>query len=378
MRILLFADLHIGAIKDIAYVYNTVTDIIEKEVVMTKTDMVVILGDYFDRLFKVNEEYVVLAINVMSYLIRSCQRSKTALRFVYGTESHEMNSYTLFNYHLTSSDIDVKVIHTATAEEYKGKKILYLPEEYMEDKKKFYKKLLYSDNHYDYIFGHGVIVDGMPSNVKFDNASKGHEKQVPLFKSGELANVANITVFGHYHCKTDMGSVHYLGSLFRWCFGEEIPKYYGIINDDELAFVENEKAYIYKTYEFDEKSDVYNSADNLLREIKNIKNENHDVFNEERVGKIRIIFHLPIDCDVAFKENLRTVLMNDRIISTLLKESNADILADAAGEASDEYDFILDNSMKVADKLFTYINKLYDNPMSLTALKKYINEPLEL
>ena len=65
MRILLIADLHIGSIKDIPYFYNVTTDIIEKEVIFTKTDLVLFLGDYFDKLFKVNEEYVSLAINIM-------------------------------------------------------------------------------------------------------------------------------------------------------------------------------------------------------------------------------------------------------------------------------------------------------------------------
>ena len=101
MRMLLIADLHVGSIKDNDYVYRVITDIIEKEVIFTKTDAVVILGDYFDRLFKVNEEYVSCAINIMSFLIRACSRSGTKIRIVYGTESHEMNQYKLFNYNFT-------------------------------------------------------------------------------------------------------------------------------------------------------------------------------------------------------------------------------------------------------------------------------------
>ena len=82
MRFLLFADIHIGSIKDTNYVYTVLTNIIDKELIFNHTDAVFILGDYFDRLFKVNEEYVSLAINVMSYLRRACARSKTKIRII--------------------------------------------------------------------------------------------------------------------------------------------------------------------------------------------------------------------------------------------------------------------------------------------------------
>ena len=55
MRILLLADIHIGSIKDSKYVYDVITRIIDKEVILTHSDMVVILGDYFDRLCKAKD-----------------------------------------------------------------------------------------------------------------------------------------------------------------------------------------------------------------------------------------------------------------------------------------------------------------------------------
>lgn len=374
MRILLFADIHIGSIKDVTYVYNVLTDIIEREVVLKKTDMIVILGDYFHRLFKVNEEYVSCAINVMSYMIRACKRSNTKIRIIYGTESHEMNQYKLFNYHFTSSNVDIKVFDTVTEESIDGKNILYVPEEYITNKHDFYKNTLYSDKQYDYIFGHGIIEDGMPPAVSF-GGPKSDEKQVPRFKSGELNKVSNITVFGHYHthCKMD-GEVYYLGSLFRDSFGEESPKGYGIIEDDKFNFIENTEAYIFKTYEFDSNSNIYQSSDNIIREIDKIKKENSNVFSGDRYGKIRIIFKTPDDIDISFKENIKSILFNDKHISSLIKENNNDLISDIKEDISDEYDFILDNSMNIIDKIHKYINNKYDNPMTLEELSSYINE----
>lgn len=381
MRILLLADMHIGAIKDTNYYYNSMINIIDKEVVFKPCDIVVILGDYFDRLFKVNEEYVSLAINIMSYLVRVCTKSKTKIRIVYGTESHEMNQYRLFNHFLSSSSIDMKLFTTVTEEKLGKANILYVSEEYIGDKYEFYKKTIYGGKKYDYIFGHGVITEGMPLAVghsrETDNINT--ENKVPHFNAGDLSKAGKMVVFGHYHRAWDLENVHYLGSLYRWCFGEEEPKRYGIIEDGKLEFIENTDAYEYKTYEYNEDSPVYDSSDDIMNEIARIKEENKSIFMGEKVGKIRLIFHTPVDLDPTFKENLKTLLFNDKVFSTLIKESLEEVVTENEVVEQDEFDFILDNSMKINDKIYNYIMKTYDDcQMTLKELEKYINEPLSL
>lgn len=379
MRILAFGDLHTASIKDTVYIYNTITDIFEKELLFTKTDAVVILGDYFHRLLKVNEDYTALAINIMSNLVRICKKNKIKLRIVYGTESHEAGQYILFNYHLTEPGLDFKIVTTATSEElFPGVNVLYLPEEYMMSKEDHYKDLLYSDKKYDYIFGHGVIIEGMPM-LQFDTKPKSNEKHVPQFKTGELTKVSKICLFNHYHCYTDLGKdVYYLGSLFRDSFGEEEPKGYGIIDNNKFTFVENKLAYIYKTYTFDEDSEVYKNTDNLIKEINRIKHENVDIFKGEVHGKIRLKFNIPESIDPAFKENIRSLLFNDKHISLLMKESSAALLAEVQETIDEEYDFILDNSLVITDKIHQYINKKYETDMSLEELTRYITEDFKI
>lgn len=380
MRMLLFADIHIGSIKDVSYVYNVITDIIEKEVVFKKTDVVVILGDYFHRLFKVNEEYVSLAINVMSYLIRACVKNNTKIRIVYGTESHEMNQYRLFNYHITSSDVDLKIFDTVTEETIHGHNILYIPEEYISDKHQHYKSYLYSDKYYDYIFGHGIIEDGMPSIVSQSNESnKNDEKQVPRFKSGELAAVSDVCVFGHFHIHTKMeGEVYYLGSLFRSSFGEEEPKGYGIIEGNKFTFIENTKAYVYKTYEYGPTSNIYSSAEGIMDEIAKIKKENDSLFSGETGGKIRLLFKAPNDMDPSFKENLQSLIFNDDRISSLIKEQNTELVDEIKEDLEDEFDFIIDPSLGIIDKIYRYICMQYEEPpFSIDKLTEYIGKSVD-
>lgn len=373
MRISLFADLHIGNIKDINYFYAVVTGIIDEEINFKKTDLIVILGDYFDRLFKANEEFISLAINIMSYLIRSCMKSGTKIRIIYGTESHEMNQYRLFNYHLTSNDIDIKIFDTVTEEEtLPGTKILYVPEEYMFDKHEHYKETLYSGKKYDYIFGHGVIVDGMPNNISYENASSNDEKQVPKFKSGEFSEICKISAWGHYHVSTDMGNVHYVGSLFRNCFGEEKAKGYAVIENDEYKFIENKEAYQFNTYEFNETSPVFTNANELIKEIKKIKKLNKEIISGERYGKVRIKFKPPVDLDPSFRDNLKGLLLGDKNIVTMITEDSDKLLESIKDDLDDEWNFVIDPSMPKLDKVHHFMEMTYDNPLSMETLEKYI------
>lgn len=392
MRILLMADIHIGAIKDIKYFYNTITDIIEKEVMFKKTDLVVILGDYFDKLFKTNEDYTSLAINIMSYLVRACQKNKTRIRIVYGTESHEMNQYRLFNYHLTSEDVDMKIFETVTEETINGKKILYLPEEYINTKQKHYAKTLYSEKKYDFIFGHGVIEEGMPaaSNIAAEK-NANNEKRVPRFKAGELSAASSICVFGHYHTFTNMHDVFYLGSLFRSVFGEEEPKGYAILSDDNqeegiqyqssdgkytLSFIENKAAYTYITFNFDQTSDIYKSEEKLIKTINKIKEENKELFENKNGGKIRLKFQTPPNLDQKFKETLKSILFDEKFITTTIKDTDTELISEIEEDIDDEYDYIIDAKMLIQDKIHVSMNKMYGYEMPMSKLNKYLERSL--
>ncbi len=384
MRILIFADIHIGSIKDTTYVYNVITDIIEKEIIFKKTDVVVIAGDYFHKILKGNDEYITCAINVMTYLVRACAREKTKIRIVYGTESHEMNQYRILNPHTMLVDIDMKVIHTVTEEIIGDKSFLFIPEEYIEDKHDFYKEYLYSGKHYDYIFGHGVILEGMPM-INPISSDKNKEKHVASFKSGELASASDICIFGHFHCHTDMGdNVYYLGSLFRDSFGEEEPKGYGIIEDKKFTFIENKDAYVFKTYDLGEMSNSiqYFNKEELIKTVNQIKEENKEIFSGDKTGKIRIKITLPENVETEVKEILHDILFSEKNVSLLMKESSSALVDEVAEELLDDENnsdllFILDNSLPIADKIHRYINKQYDETISIETIEKYIKNAIK-
>jgi hypothetical protein len=57
---------------------------------------------------------------------------------------------------------------------------------------------------------------------------------------------------------------------------------------------------------------------------------------------------------------LQNVLLNEKDISLSFQETTVDDL-DLHEEVDIEYDFILDRSLSIADKLYQYINKEYPN-----------------
>lgn len=379
MRILLLADIHIGAIRDPKYVFSVMETIIDNELIFQHTDAVIILGDYFHKVFKANEENVSLAISVMSKLIRACQREHTKIRIIYGTESHEMSQYRLFNHHMTSKNVDIRLFSTVTEEElFPGVNVLYVPEEYIVSKKEHYASTLYSGKHYTYIFGHGVIKEGVPSIIAISENGKSKEKHVPHFDAEDLYKAADLVTFGHYHIHTDIGNnTWYVGSLFRWQFGEEEPKGYAVLNGTEFNFVENKDAWIYKTYDYGPADSIYNSEEALSKEIDRIKKENERVFDEEFCGKIRMRFTVPKDFDQTFRDKLSAMLANDNRIVVMFTNLGDALIEEIKEEIDNtEYDYLLDPNLTIYDKVSKYIDMVYGSVLALPDVTKYIKDAL--
>lgn len=385
MKIVLLADIHIGAIKDSAYVYNVIQEIIEKEIGSSRCDALIILGDYFDRLFKANEQDTALAINIMSYIVRRCKSQHTKIRIVYGTEGHEMGQYKLFNYHLTSRGTDMKVIETATEEElFPGVNVLYLPEEYIQSKGEFYKDTLYSGKQYDYIFGHGMIVEGVPESMTYGSRNE-KVKHVPWFSVRDFESSGAQVFFGHYHQHVDINDhVHYIGSLFRYKFGEESPKGYGVIEDGNWEFIENKRAYKYYTVTFEENDPVYTSAENLISAIQEVEKKYHDILNGLELGKIRLVFNMPSNAFPEFKDTIRSILLNRNNVVYLVKDigflEECETETEKDEEKQELMSYLLEPKLDVSSKINLFLKEFVGGDISLSKddIVRYITDPLEL
>ena len=299
---IVIADVHVGAF-DINKLNNEYQKIfIDYIKTLDSLDFLIIDGDFFDRKFYLNDKESVMAYHMLQSLFDVCKPLKTKIRIVYGTESHECNQYDV----LSIMDLydDIKVIKSAQSEELlPDLNVLYLPEEYMDNKDEFYKEL-FSDT-YDYVFGHGIIREAMTKAVASMKA-KGEDKRkkVPIFSSKELSDICTGEVyFGHYHINSEMdGNVYYVGSFSRWEFGQEERKgFYKLSCNTEKKrykseFIENTLADKFVTISYGYNSSIFDSGDvdNVALEstLSNIdKQIDNKIFEH-----VRFEFNIPSDC----------------------------------------------------------------------------------
>lgn len=184
---IIISDIHFGA-TDILQLKKELTEVFIYYLLnMKKIDFMIIDGDYFDHKIYLNDQVSNFAISFMDKLVSIAKKHKCPIRIVYGTESHEVNQYNIFDMYENSTDIDFKLIYTVQEEELlKDMKVLYIPEEYLFSKSEHYAKFLNKEAEYNYIFGHGVISGLMiTSNTKEISKKKSTRKKVHSFTTNE-------------------------------------------------------------------------------------------------------------------------------------------------------------------------------------------------
>jgi hypothetical protein len=199
------------------------------------------------------------------------------------------------------TDFDIKVIRYCEEEDlFPDCKVLYIPEEHLYNKGEYYEKFLSEPKKYDYIFGHGVIREVMKEAAIISDNSNSNRKKVPVFSTGELTYACKGQVYyGHYHIHTNINdTVFYVGSFNRWCFGEEEPKGFYIIEknideydevDYDFDFIENDLAEVYKTISFGYENSIFKDQEVMEKKLNQIDN----MIKDNIFDKVRFEFNIP-------------------------------------------------------------------------------------
>lgn len=244
------ADIHFGAHepkllwKQLEWLVNYLKEL--------KPDIVVILGDLFDKKLMLNSENVIYANKFIQCLIDL----KGTVVIEHGTLSHDFYQTDTYS-HLLSNKF--RMYKTVTYDNILGLKVLHIPEEYESDKNEYYKDYLNKD--IDFVWGHG----------QFDFAGFWAKREVGkknkiIFTVDDFKNVKGCVDFGHVHIHMEKGNCGYPGSFSRSSFGEEDPKGFYIRKYDlskrkliVKEFVKNPLAPVYKTIyykDIDPKNDI--------------------------------------------------------------------------------------------------------------------------
>ena len=383
---IVISDIHFGAPDNIG-LKKELTDIFLYHITnLKKLDFLIIDGDYFDHKIYLNDESSNYAISFMDKLVNICKSFKCPIRCVYGTESHEVNQYSIFSIYESDSDIDFKVIYKVEEEELlKDLNVLYLPEEQILDKDEYYKDYFSSNKKYDYVFGHGVIQEIMTDVVRHSKITKEKKyKKVPYFSSKELSNICKGQVFfGHYHIKSSfLNKVFYVGSFSRWKHGEEIEKgFYELSCDTDkfkykYTFIENTLApkYVQFTYGYNDK--VMNSDSDLIEEL-----EKRDKLIEAKgIDYVMYIFNIPEN-----HKNPESIIeiLNDRYKfnkTTKIKivngyiEKKKDINKERLSESVEKYPVIFNKDAKMEEKIVFFIKVNNEKDINIDTVKKHLYE----
>ena len=357
---IVIADIH-SVVVDIPSYENEMGFLLENIRSIKDLDFMVICGDYFDKKMYLNDKKAELAIKYLREIIEICIDKKIKLRVVYGTRSHEEDQYKiLYSYSCEYVRFIEKVESEAL---FDGLFVLYIPEEFVENKAEYYKEYLYDGVQYDYIFGHGVIRDVMKKAANNIEASNRYKK-VPTFNYGELSNnCSGYTYFGHYHVRTNLhDKVFYVGSYDRLAFDDGdtgLPKgfYVTEVNDKEYShtFYINPYAKKFTTITYEKTNSIYSDNERLSSQITKLKK----MVDNNEYDKIRLIFHLPENSDGIVESVKKLIGTDTRLKAQFIKPSEKDSIIDNSDSEDDSTDYLFDDSLLISEKVKRYIYEKY-------------------
>jgi len=375
------ADIHWGVINPKKYyeqLKKVVLDYLEELPIL---DYIMIAGDYFDTKLSMNSEHAKYALKFMSKLFDIAKKKKTKIRIIKGTETHDNKQLELLESMPNDDKIDFKVINTVTDEWlFDDLHILYIPEEYVENKDEYYGE--YFSKEYDMIIGHGLV-----NEVAFVASKQESEvtmSKAPIFKSDILLKICKGPIFfGHIHIpQVIKDRFFYIGSTTRWCYGEEDDKgFYLVTYSPEngkfiTEFVVNKLADRYDTVIIDYNSSMFKSSEkdqiDFLLEI----------VNNMRVDHLRLIINIPEDYPNAILltnminelfskyQNLKVIINNN---SKMRKKKETE---EKINLLLEKYGMIFDKTKSHEEKISEYIRIKYNKNIPVNKIRYYLYQKI--
>ena len=373
-RFLVVGDIHFGyyppelLYKEFQLILHTIED--------NAIDCVVIAGDYYDTKLSMASAHSVYSVKAFSDLIKSCEEKGIKVRQIKGTNSHDPeNQLKNLAQIANSSRCDYKLILTVDEEEiFPGMNVLYIPEEYMEDSKEYYKE--YFNKKYQLVFGHGMFEE-----TNFSTKQHTGMKKYPIFNSKEMEEICEgPIVFGHIHTAQRIRDrIQYTGSLVRSRFGEEEAKGFYIVDFDEetketdFTFVENELTMKYDTIEI--KPDNYVFSYMVNEQINYFKNLVKNYCRDY----LRIKIYTPEDMinSATFVDSMNVVFNDMKNVKLQIIENSKlkldKELKEKVSLLMDKYNFIFDKSVGYDEKIREYIKLKTGKEISLDRIRSMIS-----
>lgn len=372
-KLLVIGDIHFGyypaelLYKEFKLVINNIT----KDI-----DVVFIAGDYFDTKLSLSSKHSIYAIKTFCDILDKCEQTNTKLRMIRGTASHDPeNQLVNLSSIAKSSKVDFKLYLTVGEEElFPDFNVLYVPEEYMENKDEYYKEFF--NKKYQCIIGHGMFEETNYVTNKTLNM-----KKYPVFNSTFIEKICDgPIIFGHIHKSQKIRNrIMYTGSFTRSRYGEEEDKGFIIStyetenNSTDFKFIVNDKATKFDTVSILDTSEIFSLL--LNEQIQFIK----EMISTYKKDKLRIKINIPktYDNTKVFIDSVTTVFGNmenvDIIIMDNTKEETKQKTKEIVDKLMLKYNFIFDKSISYEEKIQQFIYNKKGEKIDLENIRKIIN-----
>lgn len=372
-KLLVIGDIHFGyypaelLYKEFKLVINNIT----KDI-----DVVFIAGDYFDTKLSLSSKHSIYAIKTFCDILDKCEQTNTKLRMIRGTASHDPeNQLVNLSSIAKSSKVDFKLYLTVGEEElFPDFNVLYVPEEYMENKDEYYKEFF--NKKYQCIIGHGMFEETNYVTNKTLNM-----KKYPVFNSAFIEKICDgPIIFGHIHKSQKIRNrIMYTGSFTRSRYGEEEDKGFVIStyetenNSTDFKFIVNDKATKFDTVSILDTSEIFSLL--LNEQIQFIK----EMISTYKKDKLRIKINIPktYDNTKVFIDSVTTVFGNmenvDIVILDNTKEETKQKTKEIVDKLMLKYNFIFDKSISYEEKIQQFIYNKKGEKIDLENIRKIIN-----
>lgn len=379
----LIADVHVGAL-DAHELYFQLNEVFIKTIKeLPVLDFIVICGDLIDKKISMNSQHATILLNFISDIkdIIKSKENPVKLRILKGTESHDNRQLEVL--HSVLQGIDYKIINEVEEEYlFEDFKVLYIPEEYMEDMDEYYSpyiKDIVEYPTYDMIFGHGMVKE-----ASFH--AKAQESEItmpkaPVFDTKQLiANCKGPIFFGHIHTRqTIRKHFYYVGSFTRWSFGEEEDKGFSIVAyspetaNYKIDFVKNKLAKEFVTIEIDVDSNIFNEED-IVKQVQYLKDMIVSLTNDYIRLKINIpedyrepqLFTNTVPTVFSKYKNVKLKIINN---TKLRKEKQTE---EVVNLLLDRYGFLFEKNISHEEKIVKYIKEKYSKDISIESVREYL------
>lgn len=341
-------------------------------------DLAVIAGDYYENKLAMSSKHALYSIKSFNELLDVCARTKTKLRVVRGTASHDPeNQLNNFVSMAKTSNCDFKLFNVVDSEDVlPGLKVLYIPEEYMEDSDSYYKDFF--ENKYNAVFGHGMFEEEMfTHNTKFKTMKK-HPVFNSTFFNDELCD--GPIVFGHIHKSHFLKSrVLYTGSYTRSKFGEEEAKGFYVTTFDtdtketEFEFIENEKATKYDTVEIKETSAIFSKL--LPEQLQDIK----DIVTKFKKDNLRIKIRIPENYinSKPFEDAVLGMYNENKEVNIQILSNKEKVMREESVKKMEilmtKYDFVFDKTIDYDEKIRRFIEVRHGKDIPIERIRTLIS-----